>query len=1065
MLASIKLLSKICGPSCLKYLVLVKSKWLDDDRALYKLDTLVPEASCLTKDDKNLGSTKASISALLNSLIQPGFVLSEKLAACQEFIWKQETFSATTPGVEVQDFLTKKLVDQQEKFRSNRHDVAGGDAARLLPIWESQVDILLLQWALIRFTGSSNIYKDVAQKVEEDAGVEKAMTRLTAIISLQSDLHSDKGNKVAQLGDMYNAHFKLYGKTEDLTVAIKQYDQAAALIPDDDLEKKAEYLSILGSHLQKKFQLFGDKNDVLRAIQACKDAVDLQYRADGSDNANLKKALAQHALGALLKKKFADYFDDPNDIDGAIDCFNEAKRFTPYGHRANQIIFSDLCHSHVLKSKYHSMKNDIPAAVLDIETAIEQYNRTLPEPGPDHPGYAMILDAKCMAYAKHHKLVKVQGNPSKHTPDIHEAIRAGEMAAEHGKETPQECAYLLNLGKAYWYSYEESRQAAPSADGASSLTKAVDCFHHAAQCDTADKMVRFKAARNWAKLEGEKLVLATKKDPTVTLRAYEYCIILLAEIAGQEIPIHEQYRRLERIQKVVHQATAAAITHDRLDKAVEFFEEGRSVIWRHYFKHDVVMQALKEKDPEKAKEYSLFLDKLRSHAADAESSTTYFKATVGDKDAQDNSSPGFMGRLAARASALVTKAKNAIKGLMGFEFFGMYKKLSILDNAAENGPIILINLCDEQCDALIIQWKKPVVRVNLPAMNNTKAEELQKDLRVLLGEGTSHARGPLIARGIKPALSVDTTLRENSMETILKELWITVVGPVVKALDKSYNKKSPLSHIFWCSSGHLAFLPLHAAGDYAFKDPKSKEVRILPSLFHSSYIPNIFAMLRRHNGDDSGSKFQLLAVAQSNTPNQLPLPQTIPEVDHLKNHSVAKDFSTVLKNEEGSVERVKEELLKSQWAHFACHGVQDRVDGLKSALLLEGGNKLTLKDLVDLKIPLAEFAFLSACQSAKGDITLPEEHIHLAAGMIVAGYQGVVATMWSIKDEDGLSIAKAVYDKLFAEKKGGWFGGSKGTAKPDFKEAVGALNEAVTDLRVNGKADYLRWVPFVHIGL
>ncbi|KAJ6529941.1 hypothetical protein DFH09DRAFT_934658, partial [Mycena vulgaris] len=41
---------------------------------------------------------------------------------------------------------------------------------------------------------------------------------------------------------------------------------------------------------------------------------------------------------------------------------------------------------------------------------------------------------------------------------------------------------------------------------------------------------------------------------------------------------------------------------------------------------------------------------------------------------------------------------------------------------------------------------------------------------------------------------------------------------------------------------------------------------------------------------------------------------------------------------------------------------------------------------------------LSACQTARGAKGLQEESVHLAAGMLLAGYRGVIATMWSIMD-------------------------------------------------------------------
>jgi CHAT domain-containing protein len=41
-----------------------------------------------------------------------------------------------------------------------------------------------------------------------------------------------------------------------------------------------------------------------------------------------------------------------------------------------------------------------------------------------------------------------------------------------------------------------------------------------------------------------------------------------------------------------------------------------------------------------------------------------------------------------------------------------------------------------------------------------------------------------------------------------------------------------------------------------------------------------------------------------------------------------------------------------------------------------------------------KLAFLSACETAKGDEKSPDEAMHLAATMIFAGFRGVIATMW-----------------------------------------------------------------------
>lgn len=79
--------------------------------------------------------------------------------------------------------------------------------------------------------------------------------------------------------------------------------------------------------------------------------------------------------------------------------------------------------------------------------------------------------------------------------------------------------------------------------------------------------------------------------------------------------------------------------------------------------------------------------------------------------------------------------------------------------------------------------------------------------------------------------------------------------------------------------------------------------------------------------------------------------------------------------------------------HLACHGHQDSLHPLDSGFVMQDG-MLTLSKLLALDLPNAFMAFLSACETAKGDRTQPDQAIHLAATMLFAGFKSVVGTMW-----------------------------------------------------------------------
>jgi CHAT domain-containing protein len=204
-------------------------------------------------------------------------------------------------------------------------------------------------------------------------------------------------------------------------------------------------------------------------------------------------------------------------------------------------------------------------------------------------------------------------------------------------------------------------------------------------------------------------------------------------------------------------------------------------------------------------------------------------------------------------------------------------------------------------------------------------------------------------------------------------------------LQKPAADKSP--HITWCLTGHLTFLPMHSAGLYGAKD----QAKIFDYVV-SSYTPTLAALLNAKHGRAPGVGIpRLLAVSQPATPYQKPLLGTVHEVDAIqKIHcSTGRLPITRLDGRAATVAAVLQSMKECNWVHLACHGVQDDANATNSAFLFDG--PLTLKEIMKQSFSQAELAILSACQTAKGDSKLPEEAIHLAAGMLAAGYGNVVA--------------------------------------------------------------------------
>jgi len=81
--------------------------------------------------------------------------------------------------------------------------------------------------------------------------------------------------------------------------------------------------------------------------------------------------------------------------------------------------------------------------------------------------------------------------------------------------------------------------------------------------------------------------------------------------------------------------------------------------------------------------------------------------------------------------------------------------------------------------------------------------------------------------------------------------------------------------------------------------------------------------------------------------------------------------------------------------------------------------------------------------------------MHLAAGMLAAGFKSVIGTMWAIPDEAAPVVAEKFYRKLFE--------GQSGTIDIGEGKTAEALHFAVQELKNEGYG-FMAWMPFIHLG-
>jgi CHAT domain-containing protein len=264
--------------------------------------------------------------------------------------------------------------------------------------------------------------------------------------------------------------------------------------------------------------------------------------------------------------------------------------------------------------------------------------------------------------------------------------------------------------------------------------------------------------------------------------------------------------------------------------------------------------------------------------------------------------------------------------------------------------------------------------------------------------------------------------------------------------------------IWWCPTGPLSFLPIHAAGDYSGAHPEC-----LLDYAVSSYTPNVTALNRlfeeRCSIDDSF--VGLFLTSQPDAVITSPIPGTTREVQKISATALEQGVMVLtLEGDEVSPEECLDYLEHFSSVHLACHGSQNMESPLLSKFFFHRGT-LDLSTIIQKDLKNADLAFLSACQTSTGDEKLCEEAVHLAAGMLAAGYRRVVGTMWSIGDATGQRVAVDFYDYLFKHR-------AKGSGNRfDGSLSAYALHHAVQELRkTTGDSEraLLAWLPFVHFG-
>ena len=541
----------------------------------------------------------------------------------------------------------------------------------------------------------------------------------------------------------------------------------------------------------------------------------------------------------------------------------------------------------------------------------------------------------------------------------------------------------------------------------------------------APEPARFKLACRWA-------ILARSISHPSTLSAYKRAMSLMKKTLSFAPTLSIQHTRLvamgQNCQTMPLDYASFQIQLGRFEEGFETLEQGRALIWSEMRGLRAPVAQLIEDSP-LAKRFADINQELESLTI---STTPSARPDMKDDVSQGRDGMDPFGRLLVKRKKLEEEQEaliSQIQGRPGLEGFSKMPSFATLRSAASRGPVIVINHCEWSSDILILFHSSLPCSIPTPDDFYDQANDLRDEIVGARKHG------------------LDSSKYQDALCSVLKGLYELVGEPVIKKLRVLGVREQ--SRIWLCPTSVFCSLPLHAMGPIPSSDTSE---RYFSDLYIPSYTPSLSALIEsRRESPQVLDKPSLLLVARPDDS----LPGVKGEIKVIRALE-SRVTVTSLVSGEATPTSVLEGLRDSRFTHFACHGELEAGKPFEASFKLHRGSRLTLLDMVQSRLPDAEFAFLSCCHTAEiTEESIADEALHLTAAMQYCGFRSVVGTMWEMVDTDGRDLAKSFYKSLFSGKE---------TGVPYHERSAGALRDATQKLRGKRGISLERWVNFVHYG-
>ncbi|MFF5225065.1 CHAT domain-containing protein [Dactylosporangium sp. NPDC000521] len=806
------------------------------------------------------------------------------------------------------------------------------------------------------------------------------------------DGHPQAGRYVADLARFARLRFARTGAMADLDDMIVAYRRSAQVTPDSWADK-LRGLSSLATQLLIRYDRTGVPDDLSEAVAAAEQAVACESPDPGL------QAEALTVLSIALRHRHRSVAASA-DLDRAILVAQRAARVVPAGERRGPVL--DAL-ANALFMRYMSTN-----AIADLDEVVAVRRAVL----------ATRAEGAAPDGAALHNLsvsLRFRFERTGDVADLDEAIEVGRAAADVVDHDPGRESRLWTLGITLRTRFDHlgDRRVAQEA---------ITLWQRVCGDVAVSLQTRIYAARDWGRM-GVQL-----GDWPGALAGYTEAIRLLPLLAwwGKGRAANEDV--LGTMEGLAGEAAAAAVNCDRPDDAVRLLEQGRTVLWSQLLDTRTDLDAVWTAAPELAREMVDIRAVLDANTDDAtaDSAAEPQRADAGQRFA-----------LASRWQEIVAEVRQR----PGLEHFLLPPALDTLLPPPDTGPVVMVYTSPWRCDALVVRHSGVHV-VPLRALTAADADQHLGEYLDALG------------RSERERTAAARLSAEIAVNDLLGWAWDTIAEPVLAALDVGRHEDDgrPWPRLWWCPSGQLQLVPIHAAGKH-----EQPGEAVLDRVV-SSYTPGLRALARARTDPRtpdtahdllSGERLLIVAMPTTGDDRSLDLPEVRLERDHLIS-LLPSDRWTLLEGTDATRSRVLAALGDCGMVHFSCHGQQNPQRPSDSGVVLDDGT-LTVADIANAPHD-RRLAVLSACKTATVGTDVADEVVTLAAALHYSGWRHVVATLWSVWADAAADITCDLYTHAAAG----------GRLRPDATAL--ALHEAIRHDREHSPDHPTRWAPFVHIG-